>query len=182
MELFRCSVEFLQQNQYFIEEPHVYLPVCVTVFERGSSAEYWICLPSRPEDSLSERRKFLELAVQLACLSGSMLIGLRAHSHSSSGSNDLDACSSRPLSGLSISQLSLWEDVLQQREPGVGRLVMSPKYAAFLHRLEALPWLTERSSLQRRKSSVQWGDLLFKMQKFVFISATSFMLRTGLGL
>lgn len=151
-------------------------------------------LPPLPS---SERRKFLELAVQLACLSGSMLIGLRAHSHSSSRSNDLDACSSRPLSGLSISQPSLWEDVLQQREPGVGRLVMGPKYGAFLHRLEALPWLTERSSLQRRKSSVQWFKRMrrsvlhtaytcdsycsdiFKTQKSVFILATSFMLRTG---
>ena len=66
--------------------------------------------PSRGKYCLSGRRKFLQSVVRLACLSGSMLIGLRAHSHSSSRSNDWDVCSSRPLSGLSISQLSLWAD------------------------------------------------------------------------
>lgn len=39
---------------------------------------------------LSGRRKFLKLAVQFSCFSGSMLIELRAHSHSSSRSNDWD--------------------------------------------------------------------------------------------
>ena len=54
-------------------------------------------------------------------------------------------CSSRPLSGLSISQLSLWADgMLQQTEPGAGSLVMGTIYDAFLHSWAPLPWLTHR--------------------------------------
>lgn len=54
--------------------------VCVIIAE----SRLYLCF------CLSVRKKFLKLAVQLACLRGSMLIGLYAHSHSTSRSNDWD--------------------------------------------------------------------------------------------